>query len=313
MSEAIDCDGGSSEGSADKCGGKGPLIGGIDGRDVSFHHNLMSANKGRNPMIKNKGGVVDVVNNVIFPSTDISLIADSQYATQSINFVGNRILGVPGVNNNLLGARLAPPYNGGRLGCYKLYVEGNIGALRQSVSDPENWIVNPTSPGDPNFNARTYVCPGEGPIMQANRIPAPLVQASSAAQAYSNVLAEVGASRKLDNQGNLILHRDSTDTRIINDVASGISETIATEPWPGIWPVLQAGTAYTDSDSDGMADAWEMAHFGSLARGDALNSSADLDGDGYTDLEEFLNGTDPNEGAQPNASLSAPFNVSITP
>src|SRR5690606_4633564 len=44
-----------------------------------------------------------------------------------------------------------------------------------------------------------------------------------------------------------------------------------------------------DTDGDGMDDAWEMEHFGTLDR----DGSGDFDGDGRTDLEEFQDGTDP--------------------
>ncbi len=44
-----------------------------------------------------------------------------------------------------------------------------------------------------------------------------------------------------------------------------------------------------DSDGDGMADSWEMAHFGTLDR----DGAGDFDGDGISDLDEFINGTDP--------------------
>ena len=43
------------------------------------------------------------------------------------------------------------------------------------------------------------------------------------------------------------------------------------------------------SDGDALPDEWELAHFGSLAR----DGSADFDGDGTTDYEEYLAGTDP--------------------
>lgn len=56
---------------------------------------------------------------------------------------------------------------------------------------------------------------------------------------------------------------------------------------------IDPGTPYADSDQDGMADEWENIHFGNLTRGSAVDSSSDFDGDGYTDLEEFLNGTNP--------------------
>ncbi|MCP4628060.1 MAG: hypothetical protein GY850_31755, partial [bacterium] len=44
-----------------------------------------------------------------------------------------------------------------------------------------------------------------------------------------------------------------------------------------------------DNDNDGMDDSWELVHFSSLER----DGSGDLDGDGVTDLDEFLDGTDP--------------------
>jgi hypothetical protein len=54
-------------------------------------------------------------------------------------------------------------------------------------------------------------------------------------------------------------------------------------------PEYVGGVPYDDADHDGMADAWETRHLGTLDR----EGRGDADGDGYTDLEEFLNGTDP--------------------
>jgi len=44
-----------------------------------------------------------------------------------------------------------------------------------------------------------------------------------------------------------------------------------------------------DTDGDGMRDDWEMSHFGAQDR----DGTGDFDGDGLTDLEEFLGGSDP--------------------
>lgn len=47
-----------------------------------------------------------------------------------------------------------------------------------------------------------------------------------------------------------------------------------------------------DKDNDGMDDQWELDHFGTLSR----DGKSDFDGDGISDLDEYLNGTNPAEG-----------------
>ncbi|MCI5227038.1 MAG: hypothetical protein D3918_10380 [Candidatus Electrothrix sp. AX2] len=47
-----------------------------------------------------------------------------------------------------------------------------------------------------------------------------------------------------------------------------------------------APLSVTDTDSDGMADSWELDHFGDLQTADA---TTDQDKDGYSDLQEYLN------------------------
>jgi hypothetical protein len=50
----------------------------------------------------------------------------------------------------------------------------------------------------------------------------------------------------------------------------------------GGWPDYVATDLQVDADDDGMPDAWEDEHKLSDPNGDA-------DGDGYTNLEEYLN------------------------
>jgi hypothetical protein len=57
------------------------------------------------------------------------------------------------------------------------------------------------------------------------------------------------------------------------------------------FPPPAAGTPAPDGDNDGMPDAWELAY--DLAVDEAGNAWADPDGDGYGNLEEYLNGTNP--------------------
>ncbi|MDM8552168.1 DUF4114 domain-containing protein [Desulfobacterales bacterium HSG2] len=46
---------------------------------------------------------------------------------------------------------------------------------------------------------------------------------------------------------------------------------------------------FIDKDNDGLEDDWEIQYFGDISR----DGTGDYDGDGYTDRDEFSNGTDP--------------------
>jgi len=56
----------------------------------------------------------------------------------------------------------------------------------------------------------------------------------------------------------------------------------------GGWPEYRAGTALKDSDDDGMPDDWEIKNH--LNPNDPSDASIDRNGDGYTNIEDYLNG-----------------------
>lgn len=105
----------------------------------------------------------------------------------------------------------------------------------------------------------------------------------SAEEAYPLVLAGVGAT---------LPKRDSLDLRVLEEVRTGkntFGRGVVLDPEDvGGWPELSSTEAPLDTDHDGMPDAWEKAH--GLVPTDTSDGSKDRDGDGYTNVEEYLNG-----------------------
>src|SRR5262249_47880963 len=59
---------------------------------------------------------------------------------------------------------------------------------------------------------------------------------------------------------------------------------------------------FLDSDGDGLPDSWEIANFGNLT---SQRAAGDPDGDGVSNLDEFLDGTNPNSSASVRPRLQA--------
>jgi pectate lyase len=121
---------------------------------------------------------------------------------------------------------------------------------------------------------------------EQNKMPEPFAVASVTTddghRAYEAVIASAGAT---------LPRRDAVDERIIRQLQSGAGSLINSQKEVGGWPDLRTAAAPTDTDNDGLPDAWETKH--GLNSHSATDASADLDADGYTNIEEFLNGTDP--------------------
>jgi pectate lyase len=119
------------------------------------------------------------------------------------------------------------------------------------------------------------------------------IHQQTAEEAYRLVLQHAGAS---------LPRRDPIDARIIEEVRTGTAQfgetyggggkgIIDSQDAVGGWPELSSKAAPLDTDGDGMPDAWENGH--GLDPDDVADGSNDQDNDGYTNVEEYLNGTDP--------------------
>ena len=226
-------------------------------QDVTVHHNLFAHNRDRNPMSAS-WGLVDVVNNVIYNFGTRATVARDVQTNVPLNFVANFVK---------VGPDSTPAYEVfvGETGTSppgaQLFVQGNIGPHRTAAADPEDAVVDPTD--------RSYVV--------ATRFAAPPVTTSSADQAYTDVL---------DSAGAIAPARDAVDQRIMSEVADGTGRIIDNPADVGGWPTLAAGTPPADSDHDGMPDTWETSHGLDPT---TVDGAGDQDGDGYTNVEEYLN------------------------
>jgi hypothetical protein len=147
----------------------------------------------------------------------------------------------------------------------------------------------------------------KGPMeVYTNKLFAPysmLQEADPPRVAYDKVLQDAGANLQVSaTTGAFRTIRDSVDQRIIDNVLNRTGSFFNGVDYDALsgfraisWPELQNGIAAVDNDQDGMPDRWERRHFGHKDRGSPEDSSGDYDRDGYTDVEEYLNGTDPTQ------------------
>jgi pectate lyase len=244
--------------------GKGLLIGGHKAERISVHHNLLAHNFGRNPLIKARGAV-DVVNNLVLAPATTAMAVDGEYGPTPVNLVGNYVLAPQG-DGLVYGVQVLGPRP------VALFVKDNLGPFRKGNHQADTLFVSPGNKG------REYVIP--------KRHEAPPVTTLPAAEAYRLILDQAGCIRP---------RRDAVDERIVKDVQDRRCRLILDPSEVGGWPDIPTGPAPADSDQDGMPDHWEREH--GFNPTDGSDGASDADGDGYTNLEEYLNGTHPRRRA----------------
>lgn len=256
------------------------------GRNASFHHNLFASNTGRNPSI-GFGNLVDFRNNVVFNWQHRTL--DGGDATSWLNVVANYFKPGPATNEGALRHRIARPeafrdfHENPEQGHW--YVAENFVFGNERVTR-DNWDGGVQFEDDKAGSRREEIAALLAAGRTSKPVPTPPVVQQTAEQAYELVLARAGAT---------LPRRDPVDERVIASVRSGkpaVGNGIVNSPEDvGGYPEYRSVPAPADGDHDGMPDAWERAH--GLNADDPADAAADADKDGYTNLEEFLNGTDP--------------------
>lgn len=241
--------------------GTGLLVGDRAQR-VSVHHNLFAHNSFRNPLFKNDTSG-EAINNVVYNWRWESsrLAAEANRGPSFVNLMGNFYK--PGTDSRKnaidVSQRLHPDT--------RVHVDGNVGA-RSPGGDVKEWEVV--------FGAAGFrsLAPA---ITPSGIAPEP------ARRAYERVLNHAGA----------ITPRDRVDARVVASVREDTGRLIDSPRDVGGWPVYATAPAPQDTDHDGMPDAWERAH--GLNPSDLADSRADRNQDGYTNVEEYINGLIPGE------------------
>ena len=254
----------------------------IGGDIGSFHHNLLANCAGRNWSLagglskpKNEyAGRLDIRNNVVFNWKHRT----TDGGAHEVNFVNNYYKPGPATQRfHFLNAQY-----GGFPGSQRYYVAGKIMGGRVGLTHKEARRIPTTERGG---RLPTEYSPwSESPFFEAH------VKTRSAAEAYENVLANVGCNFPA---------LDDHDKRIIAEVRSGKTQFKgSTTGLPGLpdsqddvggwenYPEVHRPADW-DTDGDGMPDHWEK-QFG-LNPNDPADGNQDLTGDGYTNLEKYLN------------------------
>ena len=274
----------------------------LGGENCTFARNLWANNAGRNPSI-GWNGVFNFINNVIFNWMHRSV--DGGDFTALYNIIGNYYKPGPVTpKDHHAGHRILKPESNGSYQGKPVYgracVDGNVMEGYDKISK-NNWAGG----------VQIEDLPDAGDYLDYIRwnkpFPMAPVNIMPVRQAYDFVLGNAGAT---------LPERDAVDLRIIEDVRTGkISYTDGLNPddyyqfkhrrllkdsykvgiitdirQVGGYPEYR-GQPYNDSDLDGMPDEWEKKY--GLNPNDPADAILDCSGDGYTNIEKYINGIDP--------------------
>lgn len=280
----------------------------LGGENCTYARNLWANNTGRNPSI-GWNGTFNFINNVVYNWRHRSV--DGGDYTARFNIINNYFKPGPvTLMDQPVGQRILNPESGRSDLGYKVfgraYVSGNIMEGNEKVTH-NNWAggVQVEDENDVDlWDAGKYT----DNIRWNKPFPMAPVDILAAGKAYDYVLRNAGAT---------IPVRDPVDTRIVHQVKTGevqYNKKVDPEDFyqfehrrlpadsykmgiitdisqVGGYPEYK-GKPYKDRDRDGMPDKYEITY--GLDPDDPSDAAGDINNDGYTNIEMYINGIDPN-------------------
>lgn len=292
------------------------------GAKSSYHHNLLVHHSSRVPRLGPRPTTqleeyMDMRNNVMYNNGGNGCYGGE---AMKVNIVNNYYKPGPATKSNAYQYRIAglgirttqyitenPSYADAWHIWGKYYVKGNYNTTLPSlINDDVQWEKGIYEQIDASANDGLYNQAVKDSIRLCEPLAFAAVTTHSAEAAYEKVLQYAGAC----------LHRDSYDTQMINDAKNGTATVYADEfdnsgnktgkklaaglinsqedlkpqgassDWSA-WPTLNSTAAPTDTDGDGMPDAWETAN--NLNPNDASDGKQLAENSTYTNVEIYLN------------------------
>lgn len=257
--------------------------GSIGGDIGTFHHNLLAHNEGRNWSLAcgldgdgNFMGRLDIFDNVVYNwggrTTD--------GGCHEVNFVNNYYKPGPASVKKGVFHALNANYDNFP-GTQQYYFAGNVMPGHFGLANEDEG--KQVSTGTPN---------GYSPWVSASWFPS-YATVQTAAEAYKSVLSDVGQSQPVLDTHDIRVIKEVRDSTIWgNGSKTGLGGLPDRETdVGGFMPMTSTARAASfDTDGDGLPDWYETA-IGTNPRsvsGDFSEANADPVGDGYTNLERYL-------------------------
>ena len=238
---------------------------------ISIHHNLLASSRERHPTLGGSprtkaDAIADFRNNVVYNVNGATNLGNCH-----INLINN--IYVPGPDTPPTARPIATKTE--NAGALKAFLKGNIFEGHPDFTKNNDLAIDVNRWSKGNYlhvSLKQIIASTEFDVGEAKP------KTNEAQTAYDNVLHSAGAS----------LHRDSADRRLVQGVIDRTHHMIDSQKDVGGWPTLRSRPPLKDTDQDGMPDEWERKQGLNPAEPDDRNE--DQDKDGFTNLEEYLNG-----------------------